>query len=55
MVKRTIIALVLFLSLIGLGTYEMITVNKIITRLDNKTAELQILVKENENKSVVRK
>lgn len=53
MVKRTIIALVLFISLIGIGTYEMIAVNKIITRLDNKTAELQTLVKENENNLTV--
>lgn len=49
MVKRTIIAIILFLFLISLATYEVIAVNNIITKLETKTKELQIEVKNNEN------
>lgn len=49
MVKRTIIAILLFLSIIALATYEMIAVSQIIVELDSKTKYLQEQVKNNEN------
>lgn len=54
MVKRTIIAITLFLLLTSLATYEVIAVNNIITKLDSKTKELQIeIVNNKENVSNV--
>ena len=49
MVKRTIIAIVLFCFLVSLATFEVIAVNNIITELEDKTKQLQIEVKQNED------
>ncbi len=52
MVKRTIIAIVLFALLIGLATFEVIAVNNIITTLETETSILQKQVEENEDNIV---
>ncbi len=49
MVKRLIIIIVLFVSLIGLATYEVISVNNIITSLESMVINLQTEITENKN------
>ena len=49
MVKRIIIIVILFVSLIGLGTYEVISVDNIITSLDTMVETLQVDITDNKN------
>ena len=49
MVKRIIIIVVLFVSLIGLATYEVVSVDNIITSLETMVETLQVDISENKN------
>ena len=49
MVKRIIIIVVLFVSLIGLATYEVVSVDNIITSLETMVEKLQVDISENKN------
>lgn len=47
--KRTITIVVLFVLLIVLATYELVMVDKIITKLDNLTLTIQTEIKNNKD------
>ena len=47
--KRIIIIVILFVSLIGLATYEVISVDNIITSLDTMVEKLQVDITDNKN------
>ena len=49
MVKSIIIIVVLFVSLIGLATYEVVSVDNIITSLETMVETLQVDISENKN------
>ena len=49
MVKRIIIIVILFVSLIGLATYEVVSVDNIITSLETMVETLQVDISENKN------
>ena len=47
--KRAITIVVLFVLLIVLATYELVMVDKIITKLDNLTLTIQTEIKNNKD------
>lgn len=47
--KKIIIIIFLFVSLVALGTYELVAVNKIIFKLENITNNLKTNIENNKN------